>query len=173
MPPEILIQLNSLRQELEQRIREHQHDGNQATQGKYPDMFGDAPSNIIATPATIATTGNTDWYIIAPISGRLNSVDFSSTSALAANDTNYITFTITNLGQAGAGTTAMLAATDANTTKATGGSALSANTKRSLILNGTSTNAEVVEGDRLLIRAAVTAEIAGTVTFPVYMLRFI
>lgn len=177
MNPELELKLNNLKEELkrdfERQIREHQHDGNQATQIKYFDMFGEAPSNILLRPATIAVAaGNNDDYIIAPISGRLVSVDFSALAALAANDTNYITWTITNLGQAGAGTTAMLAATNANTTKATGGTAIVADTKRTLTPNATGLNARVVEGDRLLIRAAVTGTLANTVTFPTYLLRF-
>lgn len=122
--------------------------------------------------ASIATTNNTDNYVIVPETGTLDSVDFSSLAALAAHDSNYITWTITNLGQGGAGSTAMLAATDANTTKATGGTALSANTKRSLTLHGTAANLDVVAGDRLLIRAAATGTLAGAVTVPVYLLRF-
>lgn len=122
--------------------------------------------------ASIATTGNTDNYLIVPETGTLDSVDFSSLAALAAHDSNYVTFSITNLGQAGGGSTAMLAATDANTTKATGGTGLSANTKRTLTLHGTAANLAVVAGDRLLIRAAATGTLAGAVTVPVYLLRF-
>ncbi len=135
------------------------------------EIIGNTPAHILLRSASIATTGNTDEYIICPISGNLISVDFSSLAALAANDTNYITWTITNLGQAGAGSTAMLAATDANTTKTTG-AALAANTKRQLTLSATPNNTQVVEGDRLLIRAAATGTLAGAVTFPTYMLRF-
>jgi hypothetical protein len=122
--------------------------------------------------ATIATTGNSDVYVIVPADGVLSGADFSGVDALAASNTDYITFTITNLGQAGAGTTAMLAATDANTTKSTGGTALSANTRRSLTLNGTAANLIVVAGDRLRIRAAATGTLANTVTFPVYNLNY-
>lgn len=122
--------------------------------------------------ASIATTGNTDNYVIVPETGTLASVDFSSLAALAASDSNYVTFSITNLGQAGSGTAVMLAATDANTTKATGGAALAANTKRSLTLTGTVTDLAVVAGDRLLIRASATGTLAGAVTVPVYLLRF-
>lgn len=121
---------------------------------------------------TIAATGNTDEYIIVPKSGKLTGIDFSGIEALAANDTNYITFSVTNLGQAGAGSTALLAATDPNTTKATGGSALVANGKRSLTLHGTEANLDVVAGDRLKIRAAATGTLASTITKPVYMLQF-
>ncbi len=121
---------------------------------------------------TIAVTGNTDEYLIAPVSGKLTGIDFSGIDALAANDTNYITFSVINMGQAGSGSTAMLAATDINTTKATGGSALAANTKRSLTLHGTPANLDVVVGDRLRIRAAATGTLASTVTKPVYLLQF-
>jgi len=123
--------------------------------------------------ANIATaTGNNDVYVIVPADGTLTGADFSGFDALAANNTNYITFSITNLGQAGTSTTAMLAATDANMTKSTGGSALSANARRSLTLNGTAANLIVVTGDRLRLRAAVTGTLANTVTFPVYNLTF-
>jgi len=125
-----------------------------------------------AASATVATTGNTDAYVIAPFAGVLSAAMFSGVDALAANDTNYITYTIVNLGQAGAGSTAMLAATDANTTKATGGTALSANTRRDLTLNGTAANLVVARGDRLRIRAAATGTLANTVTFPNYALVF-
>lgn len=153
-------------------IKEHRHDGIEATQVISHDLFGETQSEIPATPVTIATTGNTDWYVIAPFTGELVSIDFSGVTALAANDTNYITFTITNLGQDGAGTTVMLGAIDANTTKATGGVALVANTKRELIISTAINATQVAEGDRLLVRAAATGTLANTVTFPVYLLRF-
>jgi hypothetical protein len=122
--------------------------------------------------ATIATTGNSDVFVIAPAAGVLTSAVFSGVDALAASDTNYITFSVTNLGQAGAGSAAMVAATDANTTKTTGGTALSANAARSLALNDTAANLVVAAGDRIRIRAAATGTLANTVTFPVYRLNF-
>jgi hypothetical protein len=120
--------------------------------------------------ATIATTGNADIFIIAPYDGVLSAAIFSGVDALAASDTNFITFTITNLGQAGAGSAVMLAATDANTTKTTGGTAISANARRDLILTSTAANLVVARGDRLRLRAGVTGTLANTVTFPVYVL---
>jgi hypothetical protein len=135
-------------------------------------IAGEMNSDIPLRTASIATTGNTDDYVIAPETGSLASVDFSSLAALAASDSNYVTFSITNLGQAGAGTNPMLAATAVNTTQVTGGTALSANTKRSLALNGTASNLLVTKGDRLLVRAAATGTLVGAVTFPTYMLRF-
>jgi len=128
--------------------------------------------SIPAESATIATTGNTDIYVIVPEAGTLDSVDFSGVDALTANDTNYVTFSITNLGQAGGGSTVMLAATDANTTKATGGTGIAANTKRTLTLTGTGADLVVAAGDRLRVRAAATGTLNNTVTFPNYLLRF-
>jgi hypothetical protein len=61
----------------------------------------------------------------------------------------------------------MLAATDANTTKATGGTAIAANTKRTLTLTSTTADLAVVEGDRLLVRFAATGTLAGAVTRPI------
>lgn len=124
------------------------------------------------TSASIATTSTTDAYMIVPETGTIDSIDFSSLAALAAHDSNYVTFSVTNLGQAGSGSTAILAATDANTTKATGGTALSANTKRSLALTATAADLAVTAGDRLLIRATATGTLAGAVTVPTYLVRF-
>ncbi len=131
-----------------------------------------ASKSLLATGATIATTSTTDAYMIVPETGTITSVDFSGIDALAASDSNYITWTITNLGQAGAGTTVVLAATNANTTKATGGTALAANTKRSLTLTSTAADLAVVVGDRLRIRATATGTLANTVTGPAYLVRF-
>jgi len=122
--------------------------------------------------ATIATTGNTDTYVIAPYAATVTGVDFSGVDALSASDTNYITFSITNLGQAGSGSNPILAATAANTTQATGGTAISANTKRSLTLNGTGSNLVVAAGDRLRVRYAVTGTLGNTVTYAKIIIRF-
>jgi len=121
---------------------------------------------------TIATTSNTDFYVICQRGGTVVGVDFSGVDALAASDTNFITWSITNLGQAGAGSNPILAATAANTTQVTGGTALAANTKRSLTLNGTGSNLIVVAGDRLRVRAVATGTLANTVTFSTYEIRF-
>ena len=168
MPPNTEQLIEELRQEFDVKIREHEHDGNIATQVKIHDIFG-RTQELNTEAQTIATTGNTDWYIIAPFSGLLFSVDFSATDALSTSDTNYITFTITNLGTDGSGTSVMLSSDDENTTKATGGSAISADTKRSLVVGS---NRGIEEGDRLKIRAATTGTLANTVTNSVYVLRF-
>lgn len=127
---------------------------------------------VVTTEKTVATTSNTDFYVVAPCDGSLQLALFSGTDVLAANDTNFITFTVTNLGQAGAGTTVMLAATDPNTTKLTGGAALALHTKRTLVLNGTAANLVVAKGDRIRVRAAATGTLANTVTGSVVALEF-
>lgn len=118
----------------------------------------------------VATTGNTDMYVIVPRTGTLLDAHFSGTAALAAHDTNYVTFSITNLGQAGSGSAAALAATDANTTKITGGTALAANAKRTLTKSDTAADLEVTEGDRLLLRVAASGTLANTITHPAWSL---
>lgn len=122
--------------------------------------------------ATIATTGNVDHYIIAPETGTLDSVDFAGFDALSANDTNYITWGLMNLGADGTGSTQMLDTGAVNTTKVTGGSAIAAKTRRALAVNGTLANLNVNAGDLLRLRAAVSGTLANQVTFPAYCVRF-
>lgn len=121
---------------------------------------------------TVAVTGNTDEYVISPVSGILTEALFSGTDALATSNTNYVTFTITNLGPLGTGTRSMLAAVDGNTTRATGGAALVADTRRALTINSTAANLRVSVGDRIRIRAAVTGTLANTVTGAAWLLVF-
>jgi len=128
--------------------------------------------SVTVTGATIATTGATTEYTVAPEAGSLVSAEINPLVALAKSDTNYITWTIVNLGQAGSGSTAMLAATDPNTTKNTGGTALAINTKRTLTVHGTAANLVVAQGDKISIVATATGTLANTVTVPVYILRF-
>jgi len=121
---------------------------------------------------TVTTTGAVTVYLIAPEAGTLSSVDFAGATALAANDTNYITFTLVNKGQAGSGSTAMLAATDANTSKATGGAAIVQYGKRALTLNGTAANLDVVKGDVLALTVTAAGTLANTITLSTVLLRF-
>lgn len=118
--------------------------------------------------ASIATTSTTDTYFQVPRTGTVLSIKFSSLAALATSDTNYITWTVTNLGQAGAGSTALLSTADTNTTKATGGTAIVASSSRSLVLTGTAASLNVTEGDVIRIRATATGTLAGAVTVPSY-----
>jgi hypothetical protein len=122
--------------------------------------------------ATITTTGNIDGYFTPPFAGRLVAAVFTGIDALAQHGSNYLTFSLTNLGQAGAGSTAMLAATDANTTKTTTGSAIGANTPRAMTLHGTPANLVVAAFDRLRFRVAATGTLNNTITVPTVVLVF-
>lgn len=136
------------------------------------DINGDVVAQVQGATIATTTSGTNPAFITAPVSGVLTAASFAGVDALAAHDTNYITFAITNLGQAGSGTAAMLAATDANTTKATGGSALVANSRRNLTLTATAADLAVVKGDRIRVTATVSGTLANTVTFPTTALTF-
>lgn len=104
---------------------------------------------------TISAT--TSFLVFAPnVAAVLAAALFANSTAIAASDTDYWTWSITNLGQAGAGATAMLAATAANTTKATGGAALVAGGNRSLALNGTTANLVTAANDVLQVTITKT-----------------
>lgn len=118
---------------------------------------------------TIAASGNTDGYFVAPFDGTLIGANFSGVDALVAHDSNYLTFSLTNVNNSNA---PMLAATDVNTTKATGGAAIAANTKRDLTLNATPANLVVQAGQRIRFRAAASGTPANTITYPVVQLIF-
>jgi len=160
-----------IQREIDNAILEHEHNGNFSRRVNFYDIFGYFSGTNVISQTIGTAAANYDAYMIAPLNGSVVEVNFSALDALAANNGNYITWTITNLGQAGAGSTAILDAIDANTTKFTTGTGISANTKRTLTLSTTSNNTNVVQGDRLRIRAAVTGTLANTVTFPVYLIR--
>jgi hypothetical protein len=76
-------------------------------------------------------------------------------SAISANDSNYWTFTITNKGADGTGTTELLSNTAGiNTTKSTGGFSLTAYKLQALTL--TAANTTVTAGQVLLFTATKT-----------------
>jgi hypothetical protein len=89
--------------------------------------------------------------IIAPgYAGTLAAGVFVGDVAVAASDTDYFSWSITNLGSGGLGATAMLDTGAVNTTKLTGGSALVASARRVLTLNGTPANLAYNAHDVLL-----------------------
>lgn len=122
------------------------------------------------TVGTIPTTGAPQCVVRAPCAGTLAGVNFAATNTLAAgagNDTNFITWTITNKGNAGAGTTVMLTTTPAgvNTTKLTGGSNGYPTALAQVALTPVgSPNNVVAAGDRLLVVATITGTLPNTLT---------
>jgi hypothetical protein len=121
---------------------------------------------------TILTTGSSIGSVPVPRGGVLVSAAFVSKDALASDDTNYLTFTVNNKLGSGSGSTAMLAATAANTTKTTGGTGLTAVVGRSLTVHGTAANLRVAEGDVIQVTAAATGTLANASLFPKVRLRF-
>lgn len=117
-----------------------------------------------STAVSIATTGNTDSYIVAPEAGRLANAIFTSAVTLAANDTNSFAWTITNLGLAAGGTAVMLLAGATNSTLLTGGTGITAFASRTLSLTATEADLLVVKGDILRVRYAVTGTLGGANT---------
>lgn len=75
------------------------------------------------------------------------------------------------MGLDGLGIATLLDVVDANTTKATGGSAISADTARTLTLSALPTDLAVVVGDRIRFRAGATGTLAGTLSNAQYLIR--
>lgn len=111
---------------------------------------------------TISATSS--FRVILPAHvGTIARVSIAVGTTVSANDTNFWTFALVNKEAGGAGTTATLAATDANTTKATGGSAITADIKRNLTLHGTAGNLNTAAEDVLVFTATKTASAANLV----------
>jgi hypothetical protein len=123
---------------------------------------------IQTTLGTIATTGTFTGYCRVPSTGTLATVGFVAASNLAANDTNYITFTCTNVTQS-----KTLFANDATeNTKATGGTAITADGLRYFTLTGTTADLNVTAGDLIKIVATVTGTLANAVNSVTYSIDF-
>jgi len=135
---------------------------------------GGVKSEVQLNFGTIPTAaGNTDMFAIVPEDGEFHSADFSAVEAIAASDSNYVTFAIQNLGQAGIGTNQILAATNNNTTKLTGGSALQSGSRKKLYPSTSSPALQVKAGDRLRVRVTGTGTLPNTLTGGVMVIRFV
>lgn len=124
-------------------------------------------SNVVSVVDTKISRG----FVHIPRSGVLLSASAIAEDTLATSDTNYVTFAVVNL-LGGGGTTAMLAATDPNTTKATGGAAWTALTPRALTIHGTAANLRVNAGDIVQVKITTTGTLANTVEAPRVRLVF-
>jgi hypothetical protein len=130
-------------------------------------LFESGELNIVPTTDTVVVR----TYFVAPRTGYLVAANFVGEDTLTAHDTNYVTFAVTNR-ILGSGSTAMLAATDANTTKATGGSTWTAKTARSATVHGTAANLRVNAGDVIEVTITVAGTLANVVDCPRVELRF-
>lgn len=86
----------------------------------------------------------TDFIVFeAPKSGSVIDIKIGVGTTVTANDTNYWTFSLVNLGAAGSGTDEIfLETSDADTTKATGGQTLTADTIADFAVSATPTFAK-------------------------------
>lgn len=106
-----------------------------------------ATKEIAIALGSISATAS--WNLIVPnVAGVVTGVRFACATDVTANDTDYWTFGLVNKGPAGTGTTKVVDATAAaNSTKATGGSAVSDYITRSLTIDAA--NDDVAAGDVL------------------------
>jgi hypothetical protein len=129
-------------------------------QGK--SLSGTARSkNIPYTIPTVPTAAGTlEFLAIMPFASVISSVRVAFKDTLAANDTNFVTFRVINKTTADSD---VIAATDANTTKATGGAAVVAYTTRTLTL-ANAAGVAVAAQDVLAIRITGAGTLANTLT---------
>lgn len=120
---------------------------------------GTVPREVNINLGTLSATG--EAIIIAPgVAGSISAAQFVVKTTVAADDTNYWTFRLINKGNADAD---MILATDANTTKLTGGAALTGYTARSLGLHATPANLVIAASTVLFFTATKTASGANLV----------
>jgi hypothetical protein len=115
--------------------------------------------------------GPTDLYLLAPEDGNLHSVEFSTSAALAPNATNYVTFTLVNLGQDGLGVMNMLEASLRNNTQI-GGANIVANSRLVLPVSALKGALVVKAGDRLKFTTTVTGTLGGALPNVNVLFRF-
>lgn len=85
-------------------------------------------------------SGTGAWNIRVPVAGTVTRVSLLSGATAAANDTNYWTGGVVNKGAAGDGTAKVVDSTVAvNSTKATGGAAITASVERTFTLAAANT----------------------------------
>ena len=134
-------------------------------------MFTDAgaANDIVVTAATVS-----DASFMVPRAGFLQSVQLIAEDALALSDTNFLTFSLINNGNSGAGTTEMLSVTaDTHTTKTTGpGIAITAETGRPFTVSATAASLRVAAGDLLTFKSTVTGTLVNAVNKPKVRLIF-
>jgi hypothetical protein len=122
-----------------------------------------AIKNDRAAVGTVNATTTVTKKLIAPCAGSITGLAIAVNTTVATSDVNYWTVSAVNKGASGAGSTALLLATDANTTKTTGGSGLTNYVTRYLSLHGTPANLVVAKGDVIIFTFTKTAAAADLV----------
>jgi hypothetical protein len=119
----------------------------------------------------VTDTGVSDGLCRIMRGGIIDQMQLTVEDSLAADGTNFITFAITNKLAGGAGAIAVLAATDANTTKAAGTNGLTAFASAGLTASATEENRYVHSGDVLHITATVSGTLPNAVDNPVLRIQ--
>lgn len=120
--------------------------GNITLSGTGLKLTGYTQANIVKLGSISATA--THITFVAPRNVTITGKKLTCATDVTADDTNYWTYSSVNKGSTdGTGSTALLLATDVNTTKATGGSAMSDYVARSLSLTATTANLDISAGD--------------------------
>lgn len=132
-----------------------------------PKLSVTANSRPIIVPLGAVSATTSQVAFVAPTAGSLNAAKIVTKDAVVANDTDYWTFTLTNLGAAGAGTDKIVEMT----TEATGGTGLAAYTPLSL---GTldETHKVLAAGDVVLFTTTKSAD-ATALAEAALMLEFL
>ncbi len=129
--------------------------------------------NVVNPGANIISSIDTQFSIAeVPIlrGGRLVSATFLCSGGIAANDTNFVTFTVTNKFGAGAGAVAMLAATQ--TSKSASLGAITSLVPYPLTISATPAALAVASGDVLEVKVLTGGTLANVLNAPVIRLKF-
>ena len=126
-----------------------------------------ANSRPIIVPLGAVTATTSQVVFVAPTAGTLNAAKIVTKDAVAMNDTNYWTFTLTNKGAAGAGTDNIVEMT----TKAAGGSALVA--YKALDLGTLDETHKVLAAGDVVLFTATKTESAAALAEAALMLEFL
>ncbi len=135
------------------------------------NLSGDARSKVETTviPTIPTAAGTVEVLLIVPFAGTITSVRVAFKDGLTANDTNFVTFRLINKTTADSD---VIAATDANTSKATGGSAVTAYATRTLTL-ASAGGVAVAKLDVLALRVTGTGTLANTLTQGTLIVNFL
>ena len=112
---------------------------------------------------TLSATTTLPPIILPPAAGTITAARVIVKTTVTQSDTDFWTFTLINKGASGTATTALLAATDANTTKTTGGSQLVNYVARALTLTGTTANLDHAASDAVVLTATKAGSAANLV----------
>ena len=132
-----------------------------------PKLSAAANSRAIIVPLGSVAATTSQVVFVAPTAGTLNAAKIVTKDAVAANDTNYWTFTLTDKGATGAGTDKIVE----KTTKVTGGAALVA--YKALDLGTLDATHKVLAAGDVVLFTATKTESATALAEAALMMEFL